>query len=511
MKQYLLSIDNGGTYIKAAVFDRKGKQAGTVRRHNRALEPQPGWLEYDLEELWRANCFCMKEALQKTGIAPEEIVAVGIAGQGSGFYGVDAGGKPVRNAISSADRRAYSQAERWKQDGTGKRLYPYIYRETFPGHTNAILAWLKENEPENYFRIHRLFAMNDYLVYKLTGNAVSGYGCLSASGLMNMRTKAFDPMLAECFGIPEMADKFGPSCWDIEVCGTVTEAAAESCGCIPGTPVSGGLHDVSAAALAMGITDSERCFLITGTHGINGYVSEKPVLDGTVRYNELFAFPGKFLLEEGYPSSSGTLEWVLSVLYADEEKLLSNEDGTGREELYQRVNEEVEQVPPQESELVFLPYLRGSRDNGRAAGTWIGLRPEHTRAHMLRAVYEGVVFGHVLQMEAMFAKRERLPGIRLAGGAVHSPVWVQMFADAFGISMEVIPGGETGARGAAIAAAAAAGLYPDIYAAVEQMAGEENVLVVIPRPEYTKVYRKKLTRFRRLAQALEECWGEFSK
>ena len=501
MGQYLLSLDNGGTYIKAAIFDQEGTQLGLARKYNQVLEPRPGWSEYDLEVLWKTNCCCIKEVFQKTGIAPEQIAAIGIAGQGSGVYAIDSEGKPVRNAISSADRRAQPQTDRWERDGTGKRLYPYIYRETFPGHTNAILAWMKEREPENYHRIYRLFAMKDFLVYKLTGNAISGYGCLSASGLMNIAEKTFDPMLAESFGIPEMVDKFGPSYWDIEVCGTVTQETAAECGCAVETPVSAGLHDVSAAALAMGLTDSKSCFIITGTHGINGYVSSAPVLDGTVKYNELFAFPGKFLLEEGYPSSTATLEWVISVLFVDEKSAMP--------EIYEQINKEVEQVEPTESELVFLPFLRGNRDNGRAAGTWIGLRPEHTKAHMLRAVYEGVVFSHILQMEYMFANRKRPEKICMAGGAVNSSVWVQMFADAFGISIEIVPGEEMGAKGAAIAAATAIKLYPDIYTAVAEMTNSR--VTVCPRPEYREIYREKLTRFRRVNQALDGCWPEFSK
>lgn len=494
MKKYLLGVDNGGTYIKAAIFDEHGTQLGICRQYNRIHKPAPGRSEYNQEELWRSNCSCIRGVLHSTGIHPGEIACIAVAGQGCGFYAIDEHGNSVRNAISSSDGRAFHQLEKWKQDGTSRSVYPYIYRDSSAGHLNAILAWMKENEPESYNRIYRLFSMKDFLVYRLTGEIISGYGCMSASGLMDIRTKAFSPKLAEAFGISEMADRFGTLRWDMELCGTVTEEASFMCGCEAGTPVASGSHDVVASALAMGITDSKLCFMITGTHGINGYISPVPVLNGTIKYNELFAFPGSFLIEEGYPSSSATLEWVISVLFADTDRTSS--------EIYHEVNEEVAQVTPQECDLVFMPFLRGHRDNAQASGTWIGLRPEHTRSHMLRAVYEGVVFSHMLQMEHLFANRERPERIRMAGGATNSRVWVQIFADAFGIPIEVVPNEEMGAKGAAIVAAAAVNMYQNIDCAVKAMTKQGET--VLPDKENANIYARKFVHFRNLVQTLDE-------
>lgn len=494
MKKYLLGVDNGGTYIKAAVFDENGTQIGVFRQFNEVLKPGSGRAEYNQGTLWQINCRCIRGVLQKTGIASGQIAGIGIAGQGCGFYAVDQEGKDIRNAISSSDGRAGVLAERWMRDGTGRNAYPHIYHDSSAGHLNTILAWMKRNEPENYRRIYRVFSMKDYLVYRLTGNMIAGYGCMSASGLMDIPSQSFSGKLAEVFGISEMADKFGKLCWDGEMCGTVTAAAAAECGCAEGTPVAAGCHDVVACALAMGITDSKCCFLITGTHGINGYISSEPVLNGTIKYNELFAFAGKYLIEEGYPSSSATLEWVISVLFADTEKTPG--------EIYSEINEEVERVRPQEGGLVFMPFLRGYRDNAQASGTWIGLHPEHTRAHMLRAVYEGVVFSHMLQTEHLFLNRERPERIRMAGGATNSRVWVQIFADAFGIPIEIIPNEEMGAKGAAMMAAAASGIYKDSHSAVDAMTRRGDL--VLPQRENTEIYARRFVHFKSLVQALDE-------
>lgn len=495
MDRYLLSVDNGGTYIKAAIFNTRGSQIGLVKHYNTIMTPHPGYAEYDQDTLWQTNCRCIREVIEETGIPPEQIACIGIAGQGGGFYAVDQQGRNIRNAVASSDRRSQPQVEAWMEQGISDLLYRRIYRKPLSGHLCSILAWLKEHEPDNYKRIHCLFSMKDFLIYRLTGKLVAGYDCQSASGIMNLETLTFDRSIAEKLGIPEMADKFGDLRWSFEICGTVTPEAAGLCGCLPGTPVSSGLHDVIASALAMGITDPEHCFMITGTHAINGYISPTPVLNGTIKNNELFAFPGMFLIEEGYPSSSATLEWVIDVLYENREQ---------PEKLYEQINNLVEQIRPDEEIPVFLPFLRGQRDNPYARGSWIGLRPEHGRAHMLRAVYEGVVFSHMLQLEYLFMNRERPSRILIAGGAVKSGVWMQIFADAIGIPITIVPLNEMGAQGVAMVSAAAIGIYPDIQTAVREMT--EPGTVIYPRSCYADIYNEKFTRFKSIVGKTDTIW-----
>lgn len=497
MPKYLLSVDNGGTYIKAALFDLKGKQIGISKQYNEVLTPGIGLTEYNQDTLWEINCSCIRNLLAKTRIQSSDIICIGISAQGCGFYAIDQDGNSIRNAITSADLRAQPQVDRWEREGTNKRIYDRMYRLVTSGQPNAIMAWLKEHEPENYKRIHRVFSMKDLLIYRLTGKAVSGYGCTSATGLMNMHTREIDPVLTEAFGIQEMKDKFGPLYWDTQQCGVVSEKAAGECGLAAGTPVAAGSHDVVATAIAMGITDSEYCFMIAGTHGINGYISPEPITDGTIKYNEMFAFPGKYLVEEAYPCSTGTLEWVIDVLF----------DRSSREtsDIYAEINRLVGQVSPEEDIPVFLPYLRGSRDNPYACGTWDGLHHTHTRAHMLRAVYEGVAFAHKLQMECLLCNRAVPSRIRFAGGATKSPVWIQMFADVMGVPFEVVPEQEMGASGAAIVAAVAAGVYPDVASAVENMVQPGRI--VYPRSEYTELYEKKYLRFKQVVDKDNKIWN----
>ena len=496
MKKYLLSIDNGGTYIKAALFDTKGNQLNLVKHSNDVITLHENYSEYNQDELWETNCYCMREVIKESGIKPEQIACIGFCGQGSGFYAVDAQGRNIRNAITSSDRRAQEQTDKWHHEGLSDQVYPYIFRYPLSGHMCAILSWLKENEVENYQRIRWLFSMKDFLIYRLTGNIVASYDCLSTCGILNLKNLSFDKELSDMFGLPGVEKKFGKLQWGSELCGKVTEQAANLCGCAPETPVSVGLHDVNAAALAMGAKDIESSFIITGTHAINGYISPTPVLNKTIKNNELFAaYPGMFLIEEGYPASAATLEWVIDVLFGEEKK---------NSRIYKEIDNMVEKISPTDQTPIFLPFLRGYRNNPYARCSWVGLNSSHNKAHMLCAVYEGVAFSHMIQLEYLFQECKRPSKIMIAGGATNSKIWMQIFADAIDLPLEIISSGEVGAKGTAILSTVASGIYPDIQTAVDKM--KEPGVLIYPRKKFASIYKQKYEKFKLIVQNLDLIW-----
>lgn len=501
MKKYIISVDNGGTYIKAGIYDFKGRQLGLVKHYNHLISERVEYTEYNPDELWATNCRCMHDVIEQTNIVPSEIAVIGISGQGSGCYFMGAHGETIRNFISSADRRAQYIVEKWRKAGTLDKLYPYLFQYPASGQTFPILAWLKENEPENYRQIRWIFSMKDYLSYRFTGEINFGRGCMSVSGLYNMQRGEFDPMLANMLGLPDAIEKLSTPKWDIEIAGFVSESAAKECGCLAGTPVAAGSHDVIATAFAMGCIDPTYCFTIMGTCAINGYISPIPFANHTIRYNELFAFPGMYLIEEPGSASSSILEWVIDILFDRNKSSIEN--------IYKEINSMVEHVDPLSSNLLFIPYLRGHNDIPSAKGAWIGLDHDHSRSEMLTAVYESIVFSHMTQLEQLFANRNIPERIRVGGGAINSDVWMQMFADAVGIPIEIVPNQEMGTKGAAVVAAIAAGIYPDPQTAIQEM--NRPGIIIHPRPEYTAIYMRKYARFKTVMQKLTDIWPEFER
>ena len=157
--------------------------------------------------------------------------------------------------------------------------------------------------------------------------------------------------------------------------------------------------------------------------------------------------------------------------------------------------------------MIFLPFLNGSNEDALAKGTFVGLTAYHNKKHMLRAVYEGIVFSHVTHVKKLLRNRELPKSIRLSGGAANSDVWVQIFADALQIPIDVVGDKELGAQGAAMAAGIAAGIYKDYQEAVSRTV--KITKTIYPRPEYKEIYEKKYAAYRAVIDGLSGAWEYF--
>jgi L-xylulokinase len=175
--------------------------------------------------------------------------------------------------------------------------------------------------------------------------------------------------------------------------------------------------------------------------------------------------------------------------------------------LYEYVNELVDGVKPEESDVYYLPFLYGSNAHPLGKAAFVGLTTYHNKAHMLRAIYEGVVFSHKRHIDRLLSSRKPPEAIRMAGGPVQSKVWVQMFADVLGYPVETVDAQELGALGCAMAAAVAAGIYKDYKDAAEHMVRVSDR--IYPDPEKTAIYQKKYEKYMMVSNALDTVWGQF--
>lgn len=501
--RYFIGLDNGGTATKAAIFDEAGREVGKASVSTLALTPKPGYVERDMEEMWEANCTVLREAVKNAGIAPADIAGIGISGHGKGLYLVGEDGRPVRNGIISTDNRAYQYPEMWKKNGVKDAAFQYSCQDILACQPVSLLAWLRDNEPNSYEKIRWVFACKDYVRYRLTGEARAELTDYSGWGLVNLHTAQYDKELLRLFGLEAMDGKLPPLCRATDLCGGVTEEAAEKTGLLPGTPVIGGMFDINACAIAAGVTDSEKICMIAGTWSINEYIRETPVLDGTAQMNSLFCLPGYYLIEESSATSAGNNEWFVNQLLP-EAKAAAKAEGRS---VYELVNEWVAEVPPEEFVPVFLPFLMASNVHPLAKGSFVGMVLNHTRKHLARSIYEGIVFCHRWHLDRLLATRQGKPGvIRLAGGAARSDVWAQMFADATGLSVETLTAEETGALGCAICVAYATG----VYASVEEAAAAMSAVAkrYEPNPARKDIYDRKYALYRSVIAALDGVWDE---
>ncbi len=505
MGQYLLGIDNGNTVSKAALFDLKGKEIAIGSCKVDTEYPYPGWTERGMELLWQSTASAIREVLANSGIRPEDIAGIGNTGHGNGLYLLDKQGRPLRNGIQSMDTRAAGVIIDWNRRNLYPQVFPYTIQSFWPAQPNALLAWIKKYEPQNYERIGAILMCKDYIKYLLTGEVTSDFTDMSASSLMDVRNESYSQDLMEHYDLAEIYDALPPLKHCFEVVGQVTRKAAGETGLAAGTPVVGGIIDIDASAVGSGAVNAGQACIIAGTWSINEVITQDPLVDPNLFMTTLFAVPGLFLSTEASATSATNLEWFVAQCCGDE-RAEAKRLGIS---VYDVCNEEVASLPPGSTNIIFHPFLYGSNVQPTARAGFYGVAGWHTRAHLLRALYEGVVYGHLSHIEKLRTAGAKFNSARLTGGGSRSPVWSQMFADTVQVPMEVSDGNELGARGAALTAGIGAGVYRDYAEAIQ--AAVSVVRVHEPIPANTSLYLARYAEYERLTKVMQVPWLELGK
>ena len=492
--RYFLGIDNGGTMTKAALFDLKGKEIASASENTPVLTPKTGYYERDMILLWQATARTIQNVIKKANMDPADIAGVGCTGHGKGLYLWGKDNKPAYHAVASTDHRAASVVNRWRKDGTADRARELTLQNVIECQPAALLAWMKEEQPEAYANIQWIFEAKDYIRFMLTGEAYAEVTDYSGTSLMNLKTQRFDHEVLRIFDLEELYECLPPLRYSYENCGYVTPLAAQETGLKEGTPVCGGMFDIDACAIAMDVSSEEKLCTITGTWSINEYLSKTPVMPDSSTLNSLFCIPGYYLIEESSPTSAGNLEWFVDCFLQKE----AAEAKAAGASVYDYINEAVAHTAM--SELLFLPFLYGSNCGGCTSSALVGMTSANSQAEVLRAVFEGVAFSHFSHIEKLLQRREKTEAIRIAGGVVNSDVWLQIFADVIGIQLEVVTTKELGALGCAMAAAICAGEYKDYSDAAQAMVSVKAT--IWPNMELHEKYRKKYERYQKLAALL---------
>jgi len=484
---FWLGIDCGGTYLKAGLYDRHGNEHSIERQPLHTLSEKPGRAERDMHDLWQHCAATIARLLQRTGVTGDQIQGVGISAQGKGLFLLDKEDRPLGHAILSSDRRALEIVRRWQQDGIPQRLYPHTRQTLWTGHPASLLRWIKAHEPARYANIGCVMMGHDYLRWCLTGEKGCEESNISESNLYNMCAGSYDPQLTRWLDISEIDAALPPIVGSAQICGEITAQAAALTGLAAGTPVVGGLFDVVSTALCAGLKDEHQLNAVMGTWAVtSGIVSG-------LRDNEThpyvygrFVNDDQYIVHEASPTSSGNLEWLTSQWGAIP---------------FAEINQAVASLPPAGSELFFLPFLYGSNAGLDMTSGFYGMQALHTRAHLLQAVYEGVVFSHMTHLNRMRERFRDVRVLRVTGGPAHSDVWMQMLADVSGLPVELPQLEETGCFGAALAAQTGTGLYATFQEAQRSLRYEIRTLM--PDMTIHTDYQRKYHHYQLLIEALQ--------
>lgn len=488
MMDFWLGIDCGGSYLKAGLYNSQGQEQAIERQPLSTLSPLPGYAERDMTLLWRGCAATIARLLQRVDVAGGQIKGVGISGQGKGLFLLDQHDQPLGNALLSSDRRAAGIVRRWRRQAIAQKLYPLTRQALWSGHPVSLLRWMKEHDHPRYGQIGCIMMGHDYLRWCLTGEKGCEESNISESNLYNLHSGKYDSRLTAWLGISEINDALPPVVGPAQICGVVSARAAALTGLAPGTPVAGGLFDVVATALCAGLHDGERLNAVMGTWAVASGISRG------IRENESYPWvygryvnPGEYIVHEASPTSSANLEWLT---------------GWWNDLSFAEINQLVASLPKAQSGLFFLPFLYGSNAGPEMSGGFYGIQAQHTRAHLLQAVYEGVVFSHMTHLVRMRSRFPATRALRVTGGPARSGVWMQMLADVSGLPVELPQVAETGCSGAALAALVATGVYRDFRHA--QQAQNHPIRTIMPDAGARADWQRKYQHYQLLIAALQD-------
>jgi len=471
----VFGIDVGTSGVKGLAIDDTGRVLAQQEASYPLFTPHPGWAEQDPEDWWRATQQVLGHLEQQAG-RPE---GIGLSGQMHGLVALDERDRPLRPAILWNDQRTAAQCREIEERIGLDRLIALTGNRALTGFTAPKLLWLRQNEPDTYELIARIALPKDYVRLRLC-NREHATDVADASGtlLLDVANRRWsEQMLGEL--------EIDPA-WLPEVRESPEPAGRTQ----HGVPVAAGAGDQAAGALGVGVDRPGPLSVVLGTSGVVFAATEKFAPDAHARVHAFcHAVPHTWHAMGVMLSAAGSLRWL--------------RDAVAPQASYDELTREASGWPAGVEGLIFLPYLAGERtphaDPG-ARGAFAGLSIRHDRGALARAVLEGVAFGlrDSLDLIATLGRPPKLG--RVSGGGARSELWLQIVASALELPLERVAIDEGAAFGAAILGGVAAGVWPDIQAAIR--ATVNTTSQIDPVPEWVEVYDAQRERYRALYPAL---------
>ena len=460
MQHYVLGIDIGTGGTRALIMDEKGRIfSSATEEHEPFASPKIGWAEQLPEDWWRAAGVAVRKALALGKLRREQIACVGFSGQMHGAVMLDGSGEVVRPALIWCDVRTDKQCKELNERIGADRLIQLTCNPALPNFTLTKFLWTRENEPENWKRVRSVMLPKDYVRFRLTGERATDVADASGTLMLDVaRRKWSDEVLQAA----EIDRSLLPTLHESpDVCAKISAIGAEATGLAAGTPVVAGAGDQAAGATGMGIVTPGAVSATIGTSGVVFAATDRPALDPQGRLHTFcHAVPGRWHVMGVTQAAGLSLRWF-------RDRFASESKSDGRDP-YEWLTEEAATVPPGSDGLLWAPYLMGERTphlDSEARAVLAGLTASHTRAHVIRAILEGVAFSLRDTFTIFGEMNVPAKNIRLGGGGARSPLWRQIQADVYGHEVEIVEAEEGAAYGAAILAGVGAKIWPSVDAA----------------------------------------------
>ncbi|GGJ51643.1 FGGY-family carbohydrate kinase [Deinococcus roseus] len=432
MPELLLGIDVGTGSTKGVLTDLQGNIMKTHVIEHGVSTPHPGWAEQDADQIWWGDVVQVcRHLLDGAPHQGADVVAVAVSAIGPCLLPLDEQGRPLRPGILyGVDTRATAEIEELNALLGEENIFRFSQMQFTSQAIGPKIRWLQKHEPEVWKATRTLTTASSYLVFQLTGKHVMDRHTASHyMPLMDSQTLQWSDTYAEHICPLSMLPELG---WSDELAGAVTPAAAEITGLKAGTPVTVGAVDALSEGLSVGVSEPGDLMVMYGSTTFFILVQDTPTPDPRV-WTVGGAFAGQHNLAAGMATTGALTGWFKHQLAGDR----------SFSELFQ----EATTIQAGSEGLLVLPYFSGERtpvNDPRASGIFAGLTLLHTRAHLFRAILEGVAFGIRHNLEAFSDLGASIKRIVAVGGGAQSTFWPQMVSDVCGVE-QILPRTTVGA------------------------------------------------------------------
>jgi len=498
--RHFLAVDLGTSAVKAAIFDEHGTRLALDIQEYALLTEGEDLCELPAETYWEKFLVACKKVLADSGLDVKTIAAVGFSSQGESFVPLDAAGAPLRNTIVWLDNRAHDEAAAIEAQFGRERVYKTTGQpDVGPIWTACKILWIKNHEPDVFAATAKFCMVEDYLIYRLSGQFVSEFSVYSSSLVLDINRRALWPEMLNFLEVS--ADQFPALTESGSVVGTITAEAAAATGLSTETLVVTGAYDHAAGSIGAGVTHSGVMSETTGSSMAICAPVDAIAFDPEYRVPvHCHAISGKYFFSPYGETAGMVLKWFRDNLGQSE---IAVAQATGRD-AFEILGELAAAAPPGSDGLVHLPFLAGTgapEFDPNAKGVFFGLALKHTKGHFVRAIMESVAFMIARNVEVMAELGVKLDEIRCLGGGAKSDLWCQIKADTMQTRVAIVEESEQALKGAAILAGVGAGVFADLEAASNDMVAIKHR--VQPSGDNAAVYAAGLAKYEQLYEALK--------
>lgn len=484
--ELIIGLDLGTTNCKAVAMGPAGEVAASAARGYAMRSPRPGWAEQDVQEVWEGVVESLRSLASRAPVG--EIAGLSLSGAMHSLLPVDKDGAPLGLAMTWADQRSAGKAEALRARTDAVALYQRTGCPLQALYYPAKLRWWVEEAESVAGRAAKFVAIKDWILFRLTGSWATDHSLASATGLQDISRLVWDEEALALAGVG--AERLPALISPLEQVGKITPKAAQLSGLPAGLPVIAGASDGALANLGAGAALPGQTVITVGTSGAIRHLVDRPRLDPRQRTWCYILAEGRWFAGGAINNAGLAVQWVRDRFYPE----LPGEEG------FLKLLADAAGIAPGAEGAILVPYFTGERNphwDSSARAVLSGLALGHNRAHIARAVLEGVAFCLADVWEALNVAGDVHEPVRLTGGITQSHLWAQILADVLGVSLVAVEAADASAIGAAML-----GFCALEGIALDKMAsGVQKGTLYTPDPARSEAYRHIHQAFQDLYQS----------